>query len=430
MDHKFTRRGFNKLVLSGIAGSTLGAFGAATPLFAAQKHVVVVGGGFGGASAAKYIRKLEPSIAVTLVEPDSTFYTCPFSNWVMGGLKEMSDIAQTFDILKNRYSVDVIHDLVTEIDPVNHSVKLKGGKELKYDRLVVSPGIDFKYDAVEGYSEEVANTVMPHAYKAGPQTELMTTQLKNMKDGDNVLICPPGNPFRCPPGPYERASLVAHFLKKYKPNSKVIILDDKEKFSKQGLFMKGWQRLYSDIIEWRSGSMGGKISAVDADAMTVETEFGPEKGGVINVIPPQMAGKIARDAGLTDSSGWCPVNPITFESTIHPGVHVIGDACIAGAMPKSGFAASSQGKVTAAGIIRLMQGKVPAPPSLVNTCYSLVAPGYAVSVAAVYKLTSDGIVSIKGAGGLTPMDADDDQLSEEAVYARGWYRNIAQDIWG
>ncbi|MEC9487218.1 MAG: FCSD flavin-binding domain-containing protein [Prosthecochloris sp.] len=430
MDHKFTRRGFNKLVLSGIAGSTLGAFGAATPLFAAQKHVVVVGGGFGGASAAKYIRKLDPSIAVTLVEPDSTFYTCPFSNWVMGGLKEMSDIAQTFDILKNRYSVDVIHDLVTEIDPVNHSVKLKGGKELKYDRLVVSPGIDFKYDAVEGYSEEVANTVMPHAYKAGPQTELMTTQLKNMKDGDNVLICPPGNPFRCPPGPYERASLVAHFLKKYKPNSKVIILDDKEKFSKQGLFMKGWQRLYSDIIEWRSGSMGGKISAVDADAMTVETEFGPEKGGVINVIPPQMAGKIARDAGLTDSSGWCPVNPITFESTIHPGVHVIGDACIAGAMPKSGFAASSQGKVTAAGIIRLMQGKVPAPPSLVNTCYSLVAPGYAVSVAAVYKLTSDGIVSIKGAGGLTPMDADDDQLSEEAVYARGWYRNIAQDIWG
>ena len=430
MSSKITRRGFNKLILSGIAGSSLATFGGATPLFANQKKVVVVGGGFGGASAAKYIRKLDPSIAVTLIEPNSTFYTCPFSNWVMGGLKEMSDIAQTFDVLKNKYNVDVIHDTVTEIDPVNHSVTLQGGKEVKYDRLIVSPGIDFNYESVEGYSEEVADTKIPHAYKAGPQTELITRQLREMKDGDNVLICPPGNPFRCPPGPYERASLIAHFLKKNKPNSKIIILDDKEKFSKQGLFMKGWERLYGDIIEWRPGSMGGKVSAVDPAAMTVETEFGPEKGGVINIIPPQMAGKIARDAGLTDSSGWCPVNPITFESTIHPGVHVIGDACIAGAMPKSGFAASSQGKVTAAGIIRLMQGKVPAPPSLVNTCYSLVAPGYAISVAAVYKLTSDGIVSIKGAGGLTPMDADDDQLSEEATYARGWYKNISQDIWG
>ena len=430
MSSKITRRGFNKLILSGIAGSSLATFGGATPLFANQKKVVVVGGGFGGASAAKYIRKLDPSIAVTLIEPNSTFYTCPFSNWVMGGLKEMSDIAQTFDVLKNKYNVDVIHDTVTEIDPVNHSVTLQGGKEVKYDRLIVSPGIDFNYESVEGYSEEVADTKIPHAYKAGPQTELITRQLREMKDGDNVLICPPGNPFRCPPGPYERASLIAHFLKKNKPNSKIIILDDKEKFSKQGLFMKGWERLYGDIIEWRPGSMGGKVSAVDPAAMTVETEFGPEKGGVINIIPPQMAGKIARDAGLTDSSGWCPVNPITFESTIHPGVHVIGDACIAGAMPKSGFAASSQGKVAAAGIIRLMQGKVPAPPSLVNTCYSLVAPGYAISVAAVYKLTSDGIVSIKGAGGLTPMDADDDQLSEEATYARGWYKNISQDIWG
>ncbi len=430
MNQNISRRGFNKLVLTGIAGSTLGAFGMATPLFANQKHVVVIGGGFGGASAAKYIRKLDPSIAVTLIEPDSTFYTCPFSNWVMGGLKVMKDIAQTFDVLKNRYNVDVIHDTAVEIDAVNHSVTLMGGKVLNYDRLIVSPGIDFKYDALEGYSREAAETVMPHAYQAGPQTELITRQLQELRDGDNVLICPPGNPFRCPPGPYERASLIAHYLKEHKPNSKVIILDDKEKFSKQGLFMKGWERLYGGMIEWRSASMGGKVLGVDTKAMTVETEFGPEKGGLINIIPPQMAGKIARDAGLVDSSGWCPVNPITFESSIHPGIHVIGDACIAGTMPKSGFAASSQGKVTAAGIIRLMQGKVPAPPSLVNTCYSLVAPGYAVSVAAVYKLTSDGIVSIKGAGGLTPMDADEDQLAEEATYARGWYKNIAQDIWG
>ena len=430
MGQKFTRRDFNKLFIAGAAGSTLGVFGGAKPLFASQKRVVVIGGGFGGASAAKYIKKLDSSVSVTLVEPATTFYTCPFSNWVMGGLKDMKDIAQTFDILKSQYGVEVIHDEAAEIDAANHTVKLKGGKELKYDRLVVSPGIDFNYDAIEGYSEEVANTKMPHAYQAGPQTELLTKQLQDMADGDNVLICPPGNPFRCPPGPYERASLIANYLKKNKPNSKVIILDAKEKFSKQGLFTKGWDKLYSGIIEWRAGSAGGKVMSVDPAAMTVQTASGPVKGGVINVIPPQRAGKIAFDAGLTNETGWCPVNPITFESTIHPGIHVIGDACIAGAMPKSGFAASSQGKVTAASVVRLMQGKVPAPPSLVNTCYSLVGPGYGISVAAVYKLTSDGIVSIKGAGGLTPMDADDDLLSEEATYARGWYNNIAQDIWG
>ncbi len=430
MSQKFTRREFGKLFAAGAAGSALGAFSGVKPLFAQEKRVVVIGGGFGGASAAKYIRKLDKSIAVTLVEPASTFYTCPFSNWVMGGLKEMKDIAQTFDVLKSKYQVEVIHDTATEIDPANNSVKLQGGKTLAYDRLIVSPGIDFNYEAIEGYSEEAANNQMPHAYKAGPQTELITKQLKEMKAGENVLICPPGNPFRCPPGPYERASLIAHYLKKNKPGSKVIVLDAKEKFSKQGLFTKGWDKLYSDVIEWRAGSMGGKVMSVDPAAMTVETEFGSEKGGVVNIIPPQRAGKIAVDAGLTDASGWCPVNPITFESTIHPGIHVIGDACIAGKMPKSGFAASSQGKVTAAGVIRLMQGKVPAPPSLVNTCYSLVGPGYGISVAAVYKLTSDGIVGIKGAGGLTPMDADDDQLTEEATYARGWYNNITQDIWG
>ena len=430
MSQKFTRRDFNKLFLAGAAGSTLGVFGGATPLLASQKRVVVIGGGFGGASAAKYIKKLDPSVSVTLVEPAATFYTCPFSNWVMGGLKQMNEIAQTYDVLKGTYGVEVINEEAAEIDAANHTVKLKGGKELKYDRLVVSPGIDFDYDAIEGYSEDVANKQMPHGYKAGPQTEMLTKQLQEMKDGDNVVICPPGNPFRCPPGPYERASLIANFLKKNKPNSKVIILDAKEKFSKQGLFTKGWERLYPGIIEWKAASAGGKVTAVDPSSMTVQTSSGAVKGGVVNVIPPQRAGKIAADAGLTNETGWCPVNPITFESTIHPGIHVIGDASIAGAMPKSGFAASSQGKVTAASIVRLLQGKVPAPPSLVNTCYSLVGPGYGISVAAVYKLTSDGIVSIKGAGGLTPMDADDDQLSEEATYARGWYNNIAQDIWG
>lgn len=430
MSQKITRRDFNKLLLSGVAGSALGIFGSSMPAFAAQKRVVVIGGGFGGASAAKYLRKLDPSISVTLVEPKATFYTCPFSNWVIGGMKTMQDIGQTYTVLKNRYRVNVIADTATAIDAVKSTVTLKSGRILNYDRLIVSPGIDFKWSAIEGYSEAVSESKIPHAYQAGAQTILLQKQLHAMKDGGKVLICPPGNPFRCPPGPYERASLIAHYLKANKPKSKIIILDPKDKFSKQGLFKKGWDTLYPGMIEWRSGATGGKVTKIDAASMTVTTDFGAEKGDVINFIPPQQAGKIAFAAGLTDASGWCPVNPNTFESTLHPRIHVIGDSCIAGAMPKSGFAASSQGKVTAASIVRLFQGKEPAPPSLVNTCYSLIGTDYGISVAGVYSLSPTGIIEVPGSGGLTPLDADADHLREEAMFAVGWYKNISQDIWG
>ncbi len=430
MSHKLTRRDFNKLLLTGVAGSAFSLFGTSNTAFASSKRVVVIGGGFGGAAAAKYLRKLDPSISVTLVEPKAVFYTCPLSNWVLGGLKTMEDIAHTYTVLKNKYKVNVIADVVTDVDVTRSTVKLKGGQTLGYDRLIVSPGIDFKWDSVTGYSESVANSKMPHAYQAGPQTILLHKQLQAMRDGGKVLICPPGNPFRCPPGPYERASLIAGYLKEQKPKSKIIILDPKEKFSKQALFKKGWERLYPGMIEWRSGAMGGKVTKVDAATMSVTTEFGVENADVINFIPAQKAGKIAFDAGLTDATGWCPVNPVSFESTIHPGIHVIGDSSIAGAMPKSGFAASSQGKVAAAAIVRLFQGKVPAAPSLVNTCYSLLARNYGISVAGVYKLTVEGIVEIKEAGGLTPLDADDDQLKEEALFALGWYKNISMDTWG
>ncbi|TLU87368.1 MAG: cytochrome C [Chlorobium sp.] len=430
MSHKLTRRDFNKLLLTGVAGSAFSLFGTSNTAFASSKRVVVIGGGFGGAAAAKYLRKLDPSISVTLVEPKAVFYTCPLSNWVLGGLKTMEDIAHTYTVLKNKYKVNVIADVVTDVDVTRSTVKLKGGQILGFDRLIVSPGIDFKWDSVAGYSESVANSKMPHAYQAGPQTILLHKQLQAMRDGGKVLICPPGNPFRCPPGPYERASLIAGYLKEHKPKSKIIILDPKEKFSKQALFKKGWDRLYPGMIEWRSGAMGGKVTKVDAATMSVTTEFGVENADVINFIPAQKAGKIAFDAGLTDATGWCPVNPVSFESTIHPGIHVIGDSSIAGAMPKSGFAASSQGKVAAAAIVRLFQGKVPAAPSLVNTCYSLLARNYGISVAGVYKLTVEGIVEIKEAGGLTPLDADDDQLKEEALFALGWYKNISMDTWG
>ena len=430
MSHKLSRRDFNKLILSGVAASAFGILGTSNTAFASTKRVVVIGGGFGGAAAAKYLRKLDPSIAVTLVEPKAIYYTCPFSNWVLGGLKTMEDIAQTYSALKNKHQINIIADSAVAVDASKSTVKLKSGQVLNYDRLIVSPGIDFRWDTIPGYSESVANSKMPHAYQAGPQTILLHKQLLAMKNGGRVLICPPSNPFRCPPGPYERASLIAGYLKAQKPASKVIILDPKDKFSKQALFKKGWERLYPGMIDWRSGSTGGKVTAVNAAAMTVTTEFGVEKGDVINIIPPQKAGRIAVEAGLTDATGWCPINPVSFESTIHPGIHVIGDASIAGAMPKSGFAASSQGKVAAAAIVRLFQGKVPAAPSLVNTCYSLLRPGYAISVAGVYKLTAEGIVEIKEAGGVTPIDAGDDQLNEEATFAVGWYNNIVHDTWG
>jgi sulfide dehydrogenase [flavocytochrome c] flavoprotein subunit len=427
-----SRRDFNKLLLSGAAGSALGLFSFADKAFAggAKKHVVVAGGGFGGAATAKYLRKLDPSLTVTLIEPKLAYITCPFSNWVLGDLKKMKDITHTYAALRAKHGVNVIADHVVSVDAAKGTVKLAGGKVIGYDRLVVAPGIDFKYDAIPGYSQKLAESKMPHAWQAGPQTVLLQRQLHAMKNGGTVVICPPDNPFRCPPGPYERASLIANYLKKNKPKSKVIILDAKEKFSKQALFTKGWERLYPGMIEWHSSTGGGKVVKVDAEKMTVETELGGIKGDVINIIPAQKAGKLAFDAGLTNEKGWCPVNPSSFESTLHKGIHVVGDACVAGAMPKSGFAASSQGKVAAAAIVNLLRGQEPAPPSLVNTCYSLIGPKYGVSVAGVYQLSATGIVDIPGSGGLTPADASSDQLEQEALFAEGWYTNICKDIWG
>jgi len=425
---KMNRRDFGKLLAISFTGAATGIIGAPSIAKANSKRVIVIGGGFGGAAAARYIKKFDPSIDVTLIEPKETFYTCPFSNWVVAGLKDMKDIGHSFEGVKGA-GVNVIHDLVTEIDPMKNMVKTQGGQTLNYDRCVVSPGVDFKWDAVEGY-DQAASKIMPHAYHAGPQTELLRDQLHGMKQGGTVILHAPQNPFRCPPGPYERASLFADYLKKNNPTAKVIILDEKEKFSKQALFQQGWAKLYGDMIEWRSGSSGGAVTRVDTAAMALETEFGMEKGDVINFIPPQYAGKIARDAGLTNEGGWCPINQQTFESTIHANIHVIGDACLAGKMPKSGFAASSQAKVAALAITDLMNGRSSQPPSLANTCYSLIGDNYAISVAAVYKLSPSGIVGIKGAGGLTPMDASAEHLAAEAAYAEGWYDSLSKDIWG
>jgi sulfide dehydrogenase [flavocytochrome c] flavoprotein subunit len=345
-------------------------------------------------------------------------------------MNSLDDLTHDYTALRDRHGVNVIQGNVVGIDPATRKVDLEGRGSLRYDLLVISPGIDFRWGEVEGY-DEAASQVLPHAWKAGEQTLLLRRQLEAMDDGGTVVIAPPANPFRCPPGPYERASLIAHYLKRHKPRSKILILDAKEGFPKQALFEQGWNKLYGGMIEWVKGSEGGMITAVDVKQQRLFNQEGDSfHGDVINLIPPQKAGAIAQGAGLTDSSGWCPVNQRTFASSIHPDIHVIGDACLAGRMPKSGFAASSQAKVCAAAIVARLRGDLLPEPSYVNTCYSLIEPDYGISVAAVYRLQDGEITGVEGAGGVSPLDASEEFRRKEADYARGWYASIMADIFG
>ncbi len=422
-----TRRKFVQMTA---AASALGTLGWPFSTLAAKgkARVVIIGGGYGGAVCAKYIRRMSADIEVTLVEQHKQFVTCPFSNTVLGGLRRIEQITHSYDKLKSKYGIEVIHDLAVDIDAAGKQVVLKGGKKLAYDKLVVSPGIDFRWNDIEGY-DEAASEIMPHAWKAGPQTLLLRKQLEAMKDGGTVLLAAPDNPFRCPPGPYERASLIAHYLKQHKPKSKILILDAKDKFSKQPLFQDGWEHLYPGMIDWVSKSAGGTVKRVDTKAMKVENDNGfIYEGDVINVIPPQKAGAIARKAGLVDQSGWCPVNQTTFESTVHKDIHVIGDASIAGKMPKSGFSAGSQGKVCAMAVVSALRGLEMPEPSYVNTCYSIVAPDYGISVAAVYRLEAGVITPVKDAGGASPREGDAQFRALEYSYAQGWYASTSADM--
>ncbi|MCW8882635.1 MAG: NAD(P)/FAD-dependent oxidoreductase, partial [Sedimenticola sp.] len=405
--NKINRREFVKLsvaaaalgTLAGCAGVSKGGRGA---------KVVVIGGGPGGATAAKKIRMMDPNIQVTLVEANKNYHTCFMSNEVLSGDRSLGSIEFGYDGLR-RHGVTVVHDMVTGIDAKTRTVMTKSGQSLPYDRCIVSPGMDFKWDAIGGYSAEVAETI-PHAWKAGSQTAILRRQLEAMPNGGTVIIAPPGNPFRCPPGPYERASLIAHYLKRHKPRSKVLILDAKDKFSKQGLFTQGWKKLYgygtdNSMIEWVSAAGGGKIESVDPKAMTVQGAVETFKADVINIIPPQKAGKIAFASGLTKGD-WCPVNKKTFESLIHPNIHVLGDSSIAAGMPKSGYSANVQAKVCAMAVVDMLNDREPGIPSYMNTCYSVVGEEYGISVSVVYSLdeANNKIVGVKGAGGLTPSD--------------------------
>ncbi|PCI36971.1 MAG: cytochrome C [Rhodospirillaceae bacterium] len=422
-----SRRTFNQLL--GAAGAATAVGLAAPSVMAAGKgRVVVIGGGFGGATAANYLKQFDPSLDVTMIEPNKTFVTCPFSNTVIGGLNDISFITQSFDGLRAR-GVNVVHDMVTMIDAAKKEVTLSSGKTIYFDRCIVSPGIDFKYEAIEGNSAALAET-MPHAWKAGPQTSLLRKQLEAMPNGGTFLISPPPNPFRCPPGPGERISLVANYFKQHKPKSKIIVLDPKQKFSKQGLFKEGWAKLYPGMIDYRHQSDDGVVLRVDGDKKTLYTDFGEVTGDVVNLIPAQKAGKIAAIAGLTNDQGWCPINQQTFESTIHKNIHVIGDASVSTPMPKSGFAASTQAKICAGAVVAMLKGEAPGTPKFANTCYSLVSADYGISVAMVYGFADGHITKIKGSGGLSPTGASDSFRKQEANYAEGWYKSITKDIWG
>ena len=417
-----TRRGFLKLA---------GAAGLAAPAVASAQgagRVVVVGGGFGGATAARTLKRLQPGLSVTLVEPNPVYTSCPFSNSVLAGLREMNQQQFGYDAVKAA-GVTVAPTSATAVDAAGRSVTLADGTKLAWDRLVLSPGIDFDWGAIPGYDEAAAEK-MPHAWKAGAQTVLLRQQLMAMKDGGLVVMSAPANPFRCPPGPYERASLIAYWLNIWKPKSKLLLLDSKDAFSKQRLFQNGWDQLYPGAIEWVPLSKGGKVTSVDPATLTLVTEFGSHKADVANVIPPQKAGAIAAKAGVADRTGWCPVEPVTFESTLQPGIHVLGDAAIMGAMPKSAFAANAQAKVCAAAIVELLAGRPPQQPLLINTCYSLLAADYGISIAGVYRPDKGLLAEVPGAGGVSALNAVGGLRGQEALYASSWFRTITAETFG
>jgi NADPH-dependent 2,4-dienoyl-CoA reductase/sulfur reductase-like enzyme len=388
---------------------------------------VVIGGGFGGASCARALRRIDPKLQLTLVEPNRTFTACPFSNEVIAGLREIGAQQFSYDLIAAE-GITVIAEAAVRIDAKTRIVGLAGGQSLAYDRLVLAPGIDLKFDALSGYDEAAAEK-MPHAWKAGEQTLLLRRQIEAMDDGGLIALAVPAAPSRCPPAPYERASLIAHYLKTRKPRCKILILDAKDGFPQQRLFEKAWKELYSGMIERVSLSQGGRVTSVDPVTNTIVTDFGNYTAQVANVIPPQQAGRIAAIAGAVDNTGWCPIDPVTFASKLVPDIHVIGDACIGGGIPKSASAANAQAKACAAAIVKLIAGLQPEMPRLLGACYNTVAPGYAFSLSGVYQ-PKDGMFAETEGGGTSPVDAPREVRMREAHDALSWYQSITVEAFG
>ncbi|MEM6709885.1 MAG: FCSD flavin-binding domain-containing protein [Pseudomonadota bacterium] len=390
--------------------------------------VVVVGGGVAGVTVARELKALAPDLSVTLVEPNERYTMCPFSNLVVAGLRPLS--AQQFDYQAlTRLGITQVRERAVAVDHDQRRVRLASGASLPFERLVVTPGIDLAYDRLPGYSEAVS-AALPHAWQAGPQTLLLRDQLKALRNGGVVAMAIPDNPYRCPPGPYERASLIAYYLKTHKPRSKLLLLDAKDRFSKQPLFTAAWEARFGSLVEWQGRSDGAAVVAVDASERTLITDFDRVQADVINVIPPQRAGRIAQTADLADRSGWCPIDAGTFRSLRHPNCYVLGDAAIANAMPKSAFAANAQGKLAATQLLADLTGGEAVDTKLLNTCYSLVEPDYGISVAGVYEADGARWREVEGAGGASPRDADIAHRQREAAYAHGWYQHLTDQLFG
>ncbi|MEM9911354.1 MAG: NAD(P)/FAD-dependent oxidoreductase [Pseudomonadota bacterium] len=400
----------------------------AGPMVKAQgtPRVVVVGGGAGGATAARYIAKdSNGDIDVTLIEPTRTYYTCFFSNLYIGGFKEMNDLGHSYGGLATN-GVNVVHDWAVGVDRDTKTVALAGGGSVPYDKLILSPGIDFVDGSVPGW-DMAAQNAMPHAYKAGSQTELLRAQLEAMPEGGTFAMVAPPNPYRCPPGPYERISMVAHYLKENNPTAKIIVADPKPKFSKMGLFQEGWADHYDGMIDWIGEDFGGGNVEVDPAAMTVSIDGEVVDVDVCNVIPAMKAGRIAELAGVTDGN-WAPVNAIDMSSKADPDIHVLGDASQQGDMPKSGYSANSQAKVCANAVRGALTGSKIFPARYANTCWSLIATNDGVKVGATYEATDEKIAKVDGFISETGESAE----LREATYieSEGWYSGITADMLG
>ncbi|NOX91257.1 MAG: NAD(P)/FAD-dependent oxidoreductase [Gammaproteobacteria bacterium] len=423
------RREFIKMLGAvGVVSATSGLILPGSVMAGAKARVVVVGGGFGGATCANYLRQYDSSLDVTLIEPNTRFVTCPFSNTVLAGMRSINFITHNYDGLRKNRNINVIHDTVVSIDVAAKKLELKGGKILGYDRLVVSPGISFDWNEIEGSSEENSK-IMPHAWKAGAQTLLLRKQLEAMKDGGKVIIASPRKPFRAPPAPYERASLIAYYLKKSKPSSKVLLVDSSGDSEELAMFRKGWEKLYKGMIEWVDGSEQGEIVSANVGALSLTGRtVGTLKGDVVNLIPPQRAGEIARVAGLVNKSGWCPVDQKNFASRLQKDIHVIGDACIADPMQKTGHSANTQGKICAAAIVTELNGGTMPEVIYSTSIYSLLSPKYALSSAGVYRLENGKLK--RASGGLSDKKASRKTRLKEARFATGWYKGITMDMFG